>query len=187
MDDNEISEELKRMEEELGVKTVGRGGKSSKPGKQVVYKASMRNFYAPAAVVGVFIFLLMRMGVGLILDRGQILESDIVIIAMIPIVLALLFTAILIVTYIRNSKRSIIFTLGALKYDSGRGTLVSMGWNTFQCATAVKPDKSIFDYTQVSDGTQSFIYERFFFPDYDRITANIKSMQSGMKSVGFST
>ena len=145
--------------------------------KKVIYKSSMKNFYIASFFIIVLAFLLVRSGISMLSGREGIIEPDIIILGSTPIVLAIISLCILVVSYYRFRGRSVILTPVHLIYDSGNGKPVSMAWKDFQTATETKQTKSIFDRTVISDGKVSFLVERFFFPQYDKLCADIKTVR----------
>lgn len=145
--------------------------------KKVIYKSSMKNFYIVSCIVTVLAVLLVRSGIMMMSGRGGIIEPDVIVLGSLPILLALISICVIIISYYRFKGRTVILTPIYLIYDNGRGKPVNMAWKDFQTATETKQTKSIFDYTVISDGKVSFLIERFFFPKYDKLCADIKTVR----------
>lgn len=145
--------------------------------KKVVYKSSMLNFYFASCIVIVLAVLLIRTGIQMTSGRGGIIDTDVIIFSAIPILLAVVGLLVVIISFFRFRNRTITLTPIYLIYDNGRSEPVNMAWTEFQTATETKQTKSIFDYTVISNGLDSFFIERFFFPKYDKLCADIKTVQ----------
>ena len=145
--------------------------------KKVIYKSSMRNFYIVSCVITALAILLVRSGVMMISGRGDVIEPDVIVFASLPILLAIVSLCVIIISYYRFRGRSVTLTPIYLIYDDGQGKPVNMAWKDFQTAAETKQTKSIFDYTVISDGKVSFLIERFFFPQYDKLCADIKTVR----------
>ncbi len=145
--------------------------------KKVVYRSSMQNFYIVSCIVVMLSILLIRTGIIMMSGRGGVIELDVIILSSLPILLAVTSIIILVLSYYRFRNRAITLTPVYLIYDNGRDKPVSMAWKDFQTATETKQTRSIFDYTVISDGRVSFLIERFFFPKYDKLCADIKTVR----------
>lgn len=152
--------------------------------KKVIYKSSMKNFYIISFIVAVLAVLLIRSGVLMMSGRGTIIEPDVIILGSIPILLAAVSLCVIVISYYKFRNRTITLTPVHLIYDNGHGKPVSMAWKDFQTATETKQTKSLFDYTVISDGRVSFLVERFFFPKYDKLCADIKTVRRLAKKQG---
>ncbi len=135
--------------------------------KKVIYKSSMKNFYIISSIIAVLAVLLIRSGILMISGRGDIIEPDVIILASVPILLAIVSLCMIIISYYRFRNRTI--------------TLTPVHLIT---ATETKQTKSPFDYTVISDGKTSFLVERFFFPKYDKLCADIKTVRRLAKKQG---
>lgn len=145
--------------------------------KKVVYRSSMQNFYVVSCIVVMLSILLIRTGIIMMSGRGGVIELDVIILSSLPILLAVTSIIMVVLSYYRFRNRAITLTPVYLIYDNGRDKPVSMAWKDFQTATETKQTKSIFDYTVISDGRVSFLIERFFFPKYDKLCADIKTVR----------
>ncbi len=152
--------------------------------KKVVYKSSMQNFYTVSTIVTLLAILLVRSGIKMMSGRGGIIEPDVIILGTLPILLAIISLIVVVVSYYRFRGRTITLTPVYLIYDDGRNKPVNMAWKDFQTATETKQTKSAFDYTIISDGKVSFLIERFFFPQYDKLCADIKTVRRLAKKQG---
>lgn len=152
--------------------------------KKVIYKSSMKNFYIISFIIAVLAVLLIRSGILMISGRGDIIEPDVIILASVPILLAIVSLCVIIISYYRFRNRTITLTPVHLTYDNGHDKPVNMAWKDFQTATETKQTKSPFDYTVISDGKTSFLVERFFFPKYDKLCADIKTVRRLAKKQG---
>ncbi len=152
--------------------------------KKVIYRSSMKNFYIVSCIVAVLAVLLVRSGIMMMSGRGGIIEPDVIIFGSLPILLALISLCVIVISFYRFKGRTVILTPIYLIYDNGRSEPVNMAWKDFQTATETKQTKSIFDYTVISDGKVSFLIERFFFPQYDKLCADIKTVRRLAKKQG---
>ncbi len=152
--------------------------------KKVVYKSSMQNFYTVSTIVTLLAILLVRSGIKMMSGRGGVIEPDVIILGTLPILLAIISLIVVVVSYYRFRGRTITLTPVYLIYDDGRNKPVNMAWKDFQTATETKQTKSAFDYTIISDGKVSFLIERFFFPQYDKLCADIKTVRRLAKKQG---
>ncbi|MGM9998418.1 MAG: hypothetical protein ACI38Q_03330 [Candidatus Bruticola sp.] len=145
--------------------------------KRIVYQSSMRNFYIASLLLLLLSGALVKTGISMMSGRGDSLDAEAIIIGSIPILLAVACIVMLIMAYSIFRDRTIILTPTHLIYDDSRKKIINMAWKNFQTATEIKPTKSIFDHTTVSDGQNSFVIERFFFPKYDKLCTDIKTVR----------
>ncbi|MGM9992225.1 MAG: hypothetical protein ACI376_05175 [Candidatus Bruticola sp.] len=145
--------------------------------KRIVYESSMRNFYIASLLLLLLSGALIKTGISMMSGRGGSLDAEVIIMGSLPILLAIFCFVVIIMAHSSFRGRTIILTPTHLIYDDGRKRIINMAWKNFQTATEIKPTKSILDHTTISDGQNSFVIERFFFPNYDKLCTDIKTVR----------
>lgn len=149
--------------------------------KEKKYSVSLSRFYLLSLIGVVFSVLFCWQGIRLMGGRGDDMDPLVILMASIPILAGIGIVVLIAIIYITYQGRTVIISDKLIKYQRNNMKPVEMNWRNVRFVTRKTTEKSLLDRTSVTDGEFTFQIERFFFPEYDKMTIALRKIKEKRK------
>ncbi|MBQ7501213.1 hypothetical protein IJT93_00660 [bacterium] len=149
--------------------------------KEKTYSVSLSKFYMLSLFGVIASCLFCWQGIRLMSGRGDDMDPLVILMASVPILAGIGIIIIIVMIYITYQGRKVTISNKAVTYQRNNKEPVVLNWRNVRFVTRKTTDKSMLDRTSVTDGEFTFQIERFFFPDYDKMTIALRKIKEKRK------
>lgn len=149
--------------------------------KEKTYSVSLSKFYLLSLIGFIASCLFCWQGIRLMSGRGDDMDPLVILMASVPILAGIGIVILIAAIYITYQGRTVTISNKLIKYQRNSKEPVVMNWRNVRFVTRKATDKSMLDKTSVTDGEFTFQIERFFFPEYDKMTIALRKIKEKRK------